>query len=122
MRVITTLLAGAACALLLAVSLPAAGTPAATHNQKAPTAERTEWPAETLSGTIMMVNPIDHLVVVKTAGGVPFDMVVTPHTKIESGAQSVTLQDLSSDINKSVSVRFRPEGRGDVARTIQING
>ena len=123
MRVITTFLAGGACALLLAVSVPAATNSSENSNKQANTAQqRFEWPAETISGTISMVNPNLNLVVIKTADGVPFDMVVTPRTKIESGNQRVTLNDLSSDLNHNVSVRFRPEGRGDIARTIQING
>ena len=121
MRAIATFLAGTACALLLAVSLPAASAPA-TPNQKATAEAQREWPAEMLSGRIMMVDPNQKLVVVQTPDGVPFDMVVTSKTRIESGDQAMTFKDLSNDVNKNVSVRFRPEGRGDIARSIQING
>ena len=54
------------------------------------------------------------------ADGVPFNLIVTRNTKLESGSQRITLSDLKSDMNKNVSVHFVPEGRGDVARVIQI--
>ena len=85
-------------------------------------AARRVWPAETLSGTIMMVDPAINTVVIQTSGGVPFDMVVGRNTRIESGDRAITLQDLQRDMNKGVSVRFVPERRGDVARTIRLNG
>ncbi|HUI80883.1 MAG TPA: hypothetical protein VLY24_23315 [Bryobacteraceae bacterium] len=122
MRAIATFLAGTACALLLAVSLPAASAPGSNSDQKATAEAQREWPAEMLSGRIMMVDPNQKLVVVQTPDGVPFDMVVTSKTRIESGDQAMTFKDLSNDVNKNVSVRFRPEGRGDIARSIQING
>jgi hypothetical protein len=48
-------------------------------------------------------------------------MVVTPNTRIKSGDQSLSLQDLQNDTNRSVSVHFVPERRGDVARSIQLD-
>jgi hypothetical protein len=108
----------AACSLLLAIPLAAAGK----ANPANATAVRSAWPAETLSGKITMVDPVKNLVVVETADGVPFDMVLTPRTRIESGQQRVTIQDLSGDVNRNVSVRFVPERRGDVARSMEIGG
>ena len=101
----------AACALLLGIPLIAAEKTAAV---------RSVWPAETLSGQITMVDPAIKTVVIQTAGGVPFDMVVTRNTRIESGNRAITFQDLQQDMNKAVSVRFVPERRGDVARTIEL--
>jgi hypothetical protein len=103
----------AACALLL-------GSPLIAANKTA--VVRSVWPAETLSGTVTMVDPATKTVVIRTSGGVPFDMVVTRNTRIESGDRAITLQDLQQDMNKGVSVRFVPERRGDVARTIRLNG
>jgi hypothetical protein len=80
------------------------------------------WPPETLSGTIATIDPAQHLVIIKGSGGVPYDMVVRRSTRIESGSQRLTLDQLQSDINKNVSVRFVPERSGDIARTIQIMG
>jgi len=62
------------------------------------------------------------MLVVEGPGGVPFDLVVTPATRIRSGERSLALKDLSSDTQSPVSVRFVPERRGDVARTIQVTG
>lgn len=85
-------------------------------------ADRSAWPPETLSGKITMVDPTQKLLVVRTSDGVSYDIVVTPGTRIESGSQAVTIQDLNADLNKTVSVRFTPERRGDVARSINIGG
>ena len=114
------ILAAAVCSLLLAMPMAAASASSANKGNKI--AMRSAWPAETLSGTITMVDPGLQTVVVQTSGGVPFDMVVTKNTRIESGSRTVSLQDLEQDTNQKVSVRFVPERRGDVARTIQLNG
>jgi hypothetical protein len=113
------------CAILMAAALCAKERPARSPengNQKLTEVQRTAWPPETLNGTITMVDPTQHLVVVQDSSGVPFDMVVTGSTRIRSGNQRLTLGDLTSDLNKSVSLRFKPERRGDVARSIQLNG
>jgi hypothetical protein len=113
------------CALLLAIPLTAANKPAAAKMKKSGTttvAMRSAWPPETLSGKIAMVDPNRKLAVVKTPDGVTYDMVVTAKTRIESGAQAVALKDLTLDLNKPVSVKFTPERRGDVARSIRIAG
>ena len=117
-------LAGAACALLLAIPLIAADKPATKTNKKttATAVRRTAWKPETLSGKIMKVDPDQKLVVVQTNDGVPFDMRVTARTRIKSGDREVGLKDLTQDTNKTVSVKFTPERRGDIARSIQLNG
>jgi len=69
-----------------------------------------------------MVDPDHKLVVVKAPDGVFFDMVVTAKTVIKSGDHSIGLQELSRALNKSVSVEFIPERRGDVAKWIHIPG
>lgn len=111
---------------LMAVPLGAANkpvTPAAqTHKTSAKEPARVAWPVETLSGQIMMVDPALNVTVVKGPDGVPFDMIVTHATRIKSGDRTLGLSDLSSDTNKNVSVKFVPERKGDVARSIQLNG
>jgi len=98
-----------ACAVFLAM-------PALAANKGA-------WPAETLTGKIMMVAPdASHLLVVKGPDGVPFDMVVNHATRITADGQSSTLSQLQADKGKSVTVRFVPEGAGDVAHSIQVTG
>ena len=62
------------------------------------------------------------LVVIKTSDGVPFDFDITPNTRINASDHAVTLKDLMMDLNKQVSVKFVPERRGDVARSIKIDG
>jgi hypothetical protein len=69
-----------------------------------------------------MVDPAQNLMVVETPNGVPFDMVVNSKTRIKSGNQALTLKELTQDSNKTVSVKFIPERRGDVAKSIQIRG
>ena len=69
-----------------------------------------------------MVDPAQHIVVIKDESGIPFDMVVTPATRIRFENQKLKLGDLISDVNKKVTLKFVPERRGDVARSIQVNG
>ena len=123
MKTYLSFLGPAACAFLLALPLAAANKPAVkavVPNTAKTAATRTAWPAETLSGKIEMVDPARKLVVVQTAGGIPFDMLLTAGTRIRSGGRSIGLDDLSADTNRNVSVRFRPEHRGDVARSMRI--
>ncbi|HVN04393.1 MAG TPA: hypothetical protein VMT86_08250 [Bryobacteraceae bacterium] len=115
---ISAALTAASCVFLLAAPVLAANKP----NKPMKSAERTAWPAETLSGKIVMVKPALKLAVVKGPDGVPFDMIVTHSTLIRANGQKLSLSGLSSDVNKKVSVKFVPEGRGDVARTIHVNG
>jgi len=122
-RQLLSVLSAASFAFLLAVPMIAANKPAAqSHKTPATETIKTAWAPETLSGKIMMVDPAQHLAVVKGADGVPFDMIVTHSTQITSGDQTLKLPDLSADLNKSVSVKFVPERKGDVARSIQVNG
>ncbi|HEX4133259.1 MAG TPA: hypothetical protein VHY84_01455 [Bryobacteraceae bacterium] len=110
-----SVLGGAALALLLTIPAAAAGK----ANQRSVQAA---WPSETLGGTIGMVEPNQKMLVVETPGNVPFDIVVTPKTRIMHNNQAVTVQDLSQYKNSHVTVHFVPEKRGDVAESIRING
>ena len=124
-QAMVSVLGAAACALLLSVPATAAekAVPAAQKTTRmAAKKARTAWPAESLSGTIAMVNTAEHRVVVTDSNGTPFDMIVTPSTRIRSGDRSLKLNDLASRTNKGASVHFVPERRGDVARSIQVNG
>jgi len=112
-RRITEALGAAACALILALPVAAASGPAAP---------RSVWPAETLSGKVMMVDPAQHLLVMKGPSGVPFDMTVTGSTSVRADGQRTTLSNLSSDVNQNVTVRFVPERAGDVARSVRVTG
>jgi hypothetical protein len=110
MRVELSKLAATVCALLLAIPLTAANKPAAAKMKKSGTttvAMRSAWPPERLSGKIAMVD---------------FNRKLAVKTRIKSGAQAVALKDLTLDLNKPVSVKFTPERRGDMARSIRIAG
>ncbi len=124
MRAKWQMLASAVGILLLAIPLAAANSSAQKNakNTKTVEAVRSVWPPETLSGKITMVEPNQKLLVVQSQDGVPFDMVVSPGTRIKNGNRTLSLNDLSQDVNQNVSIRFVPERRGDVARTIQIGG
>jgi hypothetical protein len=112
-KTLLAMLGASACALMLAVPMVAA-------QQKA-NAPRSAWAPENLTGRIDLVDPALHVVVVKGPGGVPFDIDVTQATRIQSGGQSMKLQDLARDTGKQVSVRFTPARRGDVAESIQVS-
>ena len=146
------ILAVTACALCSAIPLAAASQPAASKDKKTTkteavnkqttkaankkttkakasnkkptktTAVRSAWPPETLSAKIATVDPDRKLVVLETPDQVTYDMVVNAKTRITSGNQALSLQSLTQDNNKTVSVRFIPERRGDVANSIQIGG
>ncbi len=118
MKINLSVLGAVASALLLASTLPAAET-SKTAAKHSPVPQ--VWPAETLTGTIMTVNPSADRVVVKS-GGVPFDFDITSHTRIQANNGKATLKDLQTDLNKGVSVKFVPEAKGDIAQSIQING
>lgn len=79
-----------------------------------------QWPLETVKGTIEMVDPDMSLIVVKDASGVPFDFTISRSTRIGTQKVSSGLEELKSDVNRTVSVRFAPERRGDVARSIEL--
>jgi hypothetical protein len=121
-RLITSILAGAACALVLVIPMAGSDKPPATTSAAHSATLRSAWPPENLSGTITMADPKEDLLVVQGPDGVPFDMTITPMTKIWSGNQRVSVQDLEQYRNKQVSVRFVPERRGDVAESIRITG
>ena len=118
----TSILAGTACALILAIPVSAADKPPVTTGAAHSATLRSAWPPENLSGALSMVDRKADLVVIKGADGVPFDMTITPSTHIWSGNRKVSLGDLEQYRNKQVSVRYVPELRGDVAESIRITG
>ena len=85
-------------------------------------AERTAWPPETISGTILQVLPAQRLLIVKGPDGVPFDMRINKATRIESGQHRLMFRDLTTDQGKNVSIHFVPERSGDVAQRVNITG
>lgn len=120
------ILAVAAGVLCAAIPLAAANGPAVNKTKAGNTAsaavKRSAWAPETLSAKIAAVDPQHNRVVVETADQVTYDIMVTARTRIKSGNQVLTLNDLSQDKNRNVSVNFTPERRGDVAKSIEIGG
>jgi hypothetical protein len=111
------------CALLVSVPMTATEKSLpAVHKTTAPAAKtaRSAWPPETLNGKIVMVDPSQHLVVVKTAQNVPFDLRLTKSTLIRSGDQRLKPDAIKSLTDKDVSARFRPERSGNIATSIQL--
>lgn len=121
-KIMLPALATAVVALVLASPSISADKPAAKTNHTAmhAAAMRSAWAPQTLSGTITIVDPDKKLVVIQTADGVPYDLDVTRATRIKSGDQTISLRDLSQDINQNVSVKLVPERHGDIATSIRI--
>jgi len=76
------------------------------------------WAAQNLKGTIQMVDPTAHLLIVRDPSGVPFDIKVTPSTRIEAGTTREQLSQLTPQ--ESVSIHYVPQSNGDIGRTIQV--
>ncbi len=114
---LTTALATAACAALLA--LPAVAQTATTDNGQS---TATKAPREKMTGTIQAVDPVRHMVTIKDANGNDINMRVNRATHIMWGERQLTLKDLASDVNKSASVTYVQRAHGDVARAIRIQG
>lgn len=93
---------------------PAPANTSAVHHETT-----LRWPAEDLKGTVSMVDPKMDLVVVRDSSGIPFDIKVARSTRIDAGAKPEDLAQLAP--KQSVSIRFVPEGRGDIAQKIQVN-
>lgn len=119
----TSLLAAIGVASLLSFTMPvAAANQSKTLQNKTTEAtnKRKAWPPESISGSIILVDPAAKIVVVQDTGGTPFDLIVNIRTRIEEGGNKLTLKDLEGDTHKGASVRFIPERGGDVAHSIQV--
>ena len=113
------LTAGLATILCASMALPAVTAKAATTTKTvARHAIPTRWQAQQLKGTISMVDPQQDLLVVRDPSGTPFDLQVHRSTHILQGRSSVKLSQLSK--NESVSIRYIPEARGDIAQRIEV--
>lgn len=92
----------------------------AQEQKESPKAPGALGPAETLSGTIMMVEVQKKLLIVKASSGVPYNFVVTPATRITAGKERLKLADLSARTDKAVTVRFVPTRQGNLARSVEL--
>ena len=107
------LTAGLSAIVCASMALAAGNTKTVVHHTVP-----TRWQAQDLKGTISMVDPQQDLVVVRDSSGTPFDIQVQRSTHITNGQSPATLAQLSK--NESVSIRYIPETRGDIARQIQV--
>jgi hypothetical protein len=107
------LTAGLSAIVCASMALGAGTTKIVTHHTTP-----MRWQAQELKGTISMVDPQQDLVVVRDSSGTPFDIQVQRSTRITNGQSPAKLSQLSK--NESVSVRYIPEVRGDVARQIEV--
>lgn len=108
----------------VAMVCPPATCATATNSKVTKTAQHSNnrmWRTETLSGKITMVDPALKLIVVQDSTGVPFDIKVSGSTHIKSATGMLNLSDLNSDLNRNASVKFVPESRGDIAKTIDVS-
>ena len=107
--------------LFLAMTLAAADKPPVTATvPDLDTSARAVWPAETISGRIIAVDPAQKVMVVKTSAGIPYDMIVTPATRIQSGDRILKVPDLAGSTSKPVVVKFTPERRGNMATLVSV--
>jgi hypothetical protein len=113
----------AVTALLLIAPVGTAATSSGTVQRTRATAAkavRSAWPPETLQGKVVMVDPAQHLMVVQSPDGVPFDMKLTGATALHSGGERLKAANIDTAMNKDVTVQYRPERAGDIATSVQI--
>ncbi len=77
---------------------------------------------ESMSGTIQMVVADQNLLVVSGPNGVPYDLKITPKTVIVVGDKAGTLETLSGQTGKQVSVGFVPQRDGNFATRVEVAG
>jgi hypothetical protein len=77
---------------------------------------------ESMSGTIQMVVADQNLLVVSGPNGVPYDLKITPKTVIVVGDKAGTLETLSGQVGKQVSVGFVPQRDGNFATRVEVSG
>lgn len=76
---------------------------------------------ESLSGTVQMVVAGQNLLVVKGPNGVPYDLKVTPKTLVVVNEKRGTIESLSDQIGKAVTIAFVPQRDGDFATRVEVS-
>jgi hypothetical protein len=76
--------------------------------------------AETLSGTLFIVNHEDKVIYLKTADGIAYNFHVTGATVVTIGGQTAGFEDLTGKIGSPIEVTFRPLSKGNLASKIAI--
>ncbi|MEJ2007557.1 MAG: hypothetical protein P8Z30_05260 [Acidobacteriota bacterium] len=88
-------------------------------------AERPNWNSykpETIQGEITLIEVDKNLVVVEASGGVPYDITVTPKTRIEIDGLPATFDQLLGHTQRKATVTFVPRPTGDIAQSISVVG
>jgi len=123
MRTILQQMGAAICVLLLSAPLSATEQSNSTPGANAPGSARvtqSAWPPETLKGKVVMIEPDQHLIIVKSPEGVTFALKLTNSTRIQSSEQKLRPENLNLLMDKTVSVRFTPTRSGNVAIAVQV--
>lgn len=119
-RTILPTLGAVICTLTLVAAASAKSSPAVHKATTQAKTDQTVWAPQTLEGKVIMTDPAQHLVVVQSQDGVPFDLKLTGSTQLRSGDQRVKAATLGTDIGKEATAHYRPEGSGDIATSIRI--
>ncbi len=77
-------------------------------------------PAQSLTGTIAMVDASKRFLIVKGASEVTCSFLLTASTRIMAGKERLKATDLPSRVGCKVTVRFVPTRTGNIARTLEI--
>ncbi len=76
--------------------------------------------AETLSGTLLIANPAEQVIYLKTTDGITYDFRITPATVISVGGEKAKFEALTGKIGSSIEVTFKPLPVGNVASKVVI--
>lgn len=76
--------------------------------------------AETISGTLFIVNPEEKVIYLKSADGITYDFHITEATVLDVGGQKVKFEELTGRIGSPVEVTFRPLSIGNMASKVVI--
>lgn len=78
---------------------------------------------QTLAGTLSMVDAQAKTLIVTDSNGTPFNITIGKGAKIEVSGKKGTLDDLSSQTNQQVSVKYRDRlDKGLSAVSIEVGG
>lgn len=77
--------------------------------------------AETISGTISIVDKDKKLMVLTGPGGVPYNFKITRSTRIKIAGQKAKLDDLAGQTSKQASVKFLPLRTGNAAQSVEVS-
>lgn len=76
--------------------------------------------AETIQGTLSIVDRDAGVIYVKSGEGITYDFRILPGTKISQGGRKLKIDDLNEQIGKNVEVVFRPLHTGNMANSVEL--